>query len=211
MSELRHHIDAYLAELARANFSPQTIRAYESDLDQFLHFLSPPELQPPAPESIDVLLLREWLAALYRHNLSATTIRRKLSAIRGLFRFLLRQGAITVNVARLMRTPKAHKMLPSVMTAEQVNALIEGVASNEGARPYPVRDCALFELLYGCGLRVSEVAAANLEDLDRAEGWLRVRGKGRKERLVPFLAKRRWRSSATSRSGRPFPISRRSF
>ena len=134
-------------------------------------------------------LLREWLAWLYGQRLTAVTIRRKLAAVRGLFRFLLREGVVAVNVARLVRTPKAPQKLPEVMTPEQANALLDGVAADKLERPFPARDRAIFELLYGCGLRVSELAGLNLEDLDRAERWLRVRGKGRKERQVPLPGK----------------------
>ncbi len=162
------------------------MKAYESDLRQFLEYLSPPDLAPPPPEAIDILILREWLASLYRDELAAVTIRRKLAAVRGLFRFLLREGLVTTNVARLVRTPKAPKKLPEVMTAEQANALIDGVASRKLERPHPARDRAIFEILYGCGVRVSELAGLNLEDLDRGDGWIRVRGKGRKERQVPL-------------------------
>ncbi len=189
MSELSEQIDRYLQELARQGSSQHTLLAYGDDLRQFLRFLSPPDLDPPAPQAIDLLLLREWLASLYRDQLMAVTIRRKLAAVRGLFRYMLREGVVTVNVARLVRTPKAPKTLPDVMTAEQVNHLLDGVASNRLERPFPVRDRAIFELLYGCGVRVSELTGLNLEDLDRGEHWLRVRGKGRKERQVPLPGK----------------------
>jgi len=183
---LRHHIGRYIEELVRTGASPHSIRAYESDLAQFLEYLSPPDLEPPEPRAIDLLILREWLAALHRDNLTAVSIRRKLAAVRGLFRFLLREGVVEINVARLVRTPKAPKKLPEVMTAEQVNALIDGVAAGKLERPFPARDRAIFEMLYGCGIRVSELAGLNLEDVDRSEGWIRVRGKGRKERQVPL-------------------------
>ena len=189
MSELAAHIERYLLELARQGASPHTLDAYEADLRQFLQYFSPPDLQPPAPQAIDLLMLREWLASLYRDRLMAVTIRRKLAAVRGLFRFLLREGLVAVNVARLVRTPKAPKTLPDVMTAEQVNTLIDGVQSNRLERPFPARDRAIFELLYGCGVRVSELSGLNLDDLDRAERWIRVRGKGRKERQVPLPGK----------------------
>jgi integrase/recombinase XerC len=185
-SELERQIVLYLEDLARAGNSEHSIRAYESDLRQFLAYLSPPDLAPPAPAAIDLLILREWLAGLYRDNLSPVTLRRKLAAVRGLFRFLLREGVVPLNVARLVRTPKAPKKLPEVMTAEQVNSLIDGVGGAPLERPYPARDRAIFELLYGCGIRVSELAGLNLEDIDRTEGWLRVRGKGKKERQVPL-------------------------
>src|SRR6202022_618176 len=102
---------------------------------------------------------------------------------------LLREGIITTNVARLVRTPKAPKSLPVVMTAEQTNTLVDGVATNKLDQPYPARDLAIFELLYGCGLRISELVGLDLEDFDFSERWVRVRGKGRKERQVPFGAK----------------------
>ncbi len=179
----------YLQELARGGASSHTIDAYEADLRQFLMFLSPPEMSPPEPQAIDLLILREWLTGLYREELSAVTIRRKLAAVRGLFGFMLREGEIRVNTARLVRTPKAPKKLPEVMTAEQANTLLDGVATGKLERPLPARDRAIFELLYGCGVRVSELAGLDLHDIDRTERWLRVRGKGRKERQVPLPGK----------------------
>ena len=186
MSELGRQIERYREELARGGASPNTVVAYAADLRQFLEFLSPPEMAPPEPAAVDLLILREWLAALYGMKLAAVTIRRKLAAVRGLFRFLLREGIVPLNVGRLVRTPKAPQKLPEVMTPEQVNTLIDGVGADKLERPFPVRDRAIFELLYGCGVRVSELAGLNVEDVDRAERWLRVRGKGRKERQVPM-------------------------
>jgi len=186
---LADQIKRYLEDLARRGSSSHTVDAYSADLHQFLEFLSPPGAEPPPPEAIDLLILREWLAWLYRQRIVAVTIRRKLAAVRGLFRFLLREGVIRINVARLVRTPKAPQKLPEVPTAEQVGALLDGVSTGQLERPHPGRDRAIFELLYGCGLRVSELAGLNLEDLDRAERWLRVRGKGRKERQVPIPGK----------------------
>ena len=185
-SELARQTERYLAELARAGSSGHTVRAYAADLRQFLEYLSPPDLPPPEPCDIDLLLLREWLAGLYRDQLAAVTLRRKLAAVRGLFRFMLREGTVKINAARLVRTPKAPKKLPVVMTAEQVNTLIDGVASDKLDRPFPARDRAIFELLYGCGVRVSELAGLSLQDIDRSQGWIRVRGKGKKERQVPL-------------------------
>ncbi|MGO9263246.1 MAG: tyrosine-type recombinase/integrase [Bryobacteraceae bacterium] len=144
---------------------------------------------PPDPAAIDLLLLREWLASLYRQDLTAVSIRRKLAALRGLFAFLLREGLVKINTARLLRTPKAPQKLPEVMTAEQANRLVDAVAAGKLERPHPARDRAIFEVLYGCGLRVSELTGLNLEDVDRTEGWLRVRGKGKKERQTPLPGK----------------------
>jgi len=185
MSELARQVELYLEDLVRCGASPHTVDAYRADLGQFSQFTGK---QTGAAE-IDVLMLRGWLAGLYREGLTTVTIRRKLAAVRGLFRWMLREGVVPVNTARLVRTPKAPKTLPEVMTAEQTNNLIDGVAAGKLERPFPARDRAIFELLYGCGLRVSELAGLNLDDLDRAEQWMRVRGKGRKVRQVPLPGK----------------------
>jgi integrase/recombinase XerC len=189
MSELGDGIQRYLGELGRQNASRHTLRNYASDLAQFLEYFSPPGAKPPAPKKIDAILLREWLTNLYDRRLDPISIRRKLAAVRSFFQFLLREGAVASNVARLLRTPKAPKRVPVVPTAEQTNALVDGVALDRFERPHPERDLALFELLYGCGLRISELAGLNLEDFDFSERWIRVRGKGRKERLVPYASK----------------------
>jgi integrase/recombinase XerC len=138
---------------------------------------------------MDALQLREWLGYLYKERLSPVTMRRKLAAVRAFFRFLERRGLVRINMARLVRAPKAPKTLPRVMTAEQANALVDGVAATGMERPFPARDLAIFELLYGCGVRISELVGLNLGDIDLGDRWLLVRGKGRKERQVPFGAK----------------------
>jgi integrase/recombinase XerC len=190
MSDLEYHIGRFLDELRRNNVSPHTVAAYGSDLAQFLEYFSPPGTEPPAPAGFDVWGIREWLGHLYTQKLSAISIRRKLAALRAFFRFLAREGTIEINPARLVRTPKAPIRLPNVMSEEQVNGLLEDViAQKKLARWSPARDVALFEFLYGCGLRVSELVGLNLDDIDRGERWLRVRGKGRKERQVPYGAK----------------------
>ncbi len=189
MSELKQHIERFLAHLARENASPHTIRAYGADLRQFLEYFSPPGDQPPAPTAIGSLEIREWLADLYQRRLSAVSMNRKLAALRMFFAFLHRDGILPANPARLVGSIKTPKKLPEVMTEEQANALVDGVGSDTLARPYPARDRAIFELLYGCGLRVSELTALDVGDVDRAERWLRVRGKGRKERQTPYGGK----------------------
>ncbi len=189
MSELGAAIDRYLAELRLQNASPHTLRNYASDLAQFADYLSPPDAAPPAPSQLDMLQMREWLGALYDLGLSVISIRRKLAAVRSLFKFLLREGTVPANIARLVRTPKAPQRLPLVPTAEQTNALVEGVAADRFHKPHPERDLLLFELLYGCGLRISELAGLNLDDFDTTERWILVRGKGRKERQLPYGSK----------------------
>jgi integrase/recombinase XerC len=189
MPELAEAVDLYLAELARENASAHTIRNYAADLAQFLAYLGRGGAALPPAAEVDQLLLREWLADLYAQNLQKVTIRRKLAAIRGLFEHLLREGRVTVNRARLLTTPKLPKTLPSVPTEEQTNTLIDDIAARKLERPHPERDLALFELLYGCGLRISELCGMNVADLDPREGWILVRGKRKKERQVPVPAR----------------------
>ena len=187
MPELSEQVASFTAELKRRGLSQHSIRAYAADLQQFVEFVA--QDSPVDPASIALLTLREWLSGLYAEQLATVSIRRKLAAVRGLFAYMRREGVVKTNVARLVRTPKAPKKLPEVMTPEQTNALLDGVAVGKLERPNPVRDVAIFELLYGCGLRVSELSGINLDDLDRAEKWLRVRGKGKKERQVPMPGK----------------------
>jgi len=190
MSELADCVTSYLDALRRQNASVHTVRNYAVDLDQFLAYLARAG-EPPAPRDVDQLLLREWLGDLYRQDLSAVTIRRKLSTLRSFFEHLHREGVVEVNRAKLLSTPKMPKKLPDVPTEEQANRFLDEVASEKLERPFPARDRAIFELLYGCGLRISELVGLLLDDYDAGEGWLRVRGKRKKERQVPLPGKAR--------------------
>lgn len=179
MPALRECISKYLAEIQRRGASPHTLRNYGSDLEQFAVYFEPPGAQAPNIEELDLALLREWLASLYDQELSVVSIRRKLAAVRAMFQFLLQEGVIPANVAKRLRTPKMKQRLPDVMSAEKTNNLLDLTEAKE-------RDLALLELLYGCGIRVGELVSINLEDIDLKEGWLRVRGKGNKERQIPI-------------------------
>lgn len=191
MPDLAARITLYLDELRRQNASAHTLRNYASDLDQFLAYFTISGHETPRAADIDALAVREWLGHLYQQRLTAVSMRRKLAAVRSFFKFLLREGVVDKNVARLVRTPKAPKTLPTVMSAEQTNALVDGIvsAADKFERPFPARDLAIFELLYGCGLRISELVGLNLTDFDFHEHWIRVRGKGKKERQVPYTGK----------------------
>jgi integrase/recombinase XerC len=189
MSELETQIGSYLEDLRRTGASDHTVRAYESDLTQFLEYFSPGGAEPLALAEFDVLKLREWLASLYDRRLDRISMRRKLAALRSFFRHVVRQGILRTNPARLVLTPKAAQKLPLVMTAEQANVLVDSVPSEQIQAAWPARDRAMLEFLYGCGLRASELVGMNLDDIDFSERWVRVRGKGRKERQVPFGSK----------------------
>jgi integrase/recombinase XerC len=149
------------------------------------------------------LLIREFVAHLHDHNLEKSSIARKLAAIRSFFKFAVREGLVHRNPARMIATPKLPKRIPSVLSAEDLNAFLDGVVAKpaatssrrrrSGAKDQSTvlvrRDRAILELLYASGLRVSELTGLNLADMDRKEQMLRVRGKGNKERIVPFGAK----------------------
>src|SRR5260370_11730405 len=137
MSELERQIGRFLEELERNNGSAHTIKAYESDLRQFSDYFSPPGMTPPGPAEFDVLKIREWLASLYDHKLTAVSVRRKLAAVRVFFRFLVREGLAPMNTPRLLRTPRAPKTLPDVMTTEQANPLLHAVSARKVQPPHP--------------------------------------------------------------------------
>jgi len=185
MPDLSTEITNFLDSLRRENASPHTIRNYESDLRQFEAHAAP----VPPVEEIDLYLLRDWVSALFKDKQMATSIRRKVASLRAFFRYEMRQARTKTNPAKLLVLPKLPKTLPKVPTAEQVNNLVDAVDNNDLDRPFPKRDRAMFEFLYGCGLRVSELEGLNLEDIDTSEKWILVRGKGRKERQVPYGSK----------------------
>lgn len=186
MSNIRLCVAQYLADLARRGASPHTLRNYASDLEQFARYFEPSGATVPEIEQLDLELMREWLAGLYDLELSTVSVRRKLAAVRAMFRFHLQEGTLKTNIAARLRTPKAKQRLPDVMSAEKTNTLLDAVESGKPVeRPSRERDIAFLELLYGCGIRVSELVQINLDDIDLKKGWLRVAGKGNKERQVP--------------------------
>ncbi len=200
------------------NSSPHTIINYGKDLRQFVAFLSPPGVVPPDLTAVSHGMIREFVAHLHDHGLEKTSIARKLAALRSFFKYCVREGYLKENPARLVPTPKLPKRIPSVLSAEEMNGFLNhlaGMAQLPSAVGVPSkrfppsnkepknggkatlieeglllrRDRALLELLYAAGLRVSELTGLNLEDIDQKERILRVRGKGNKERIVPYGAK----------------------
>jgi integrase/recombinase XerC len=190
MAALPECISKYLAELERRGASKHTLRNYASDLAQFQNYFQPPgESAPPTVEQLTLPLLREWLASLYDRGLDPLSIRRKLAAVRSFFKFLQTEGLLETNIAARLRTPKTRERLPEIISEEKTNKLIDAVEEGRPVeKPSKERDLAIFELLYGCGVRVSELVGINLNDLNPLGGWLRVHGKGNKERQLPISA-----------------------
>lgn len=162
------------------NVSAHTLAAYQSDLSQFAAFLSS-QKGVSTPEQVDHLTLRHYLAQLHKGH-AKSSIGRKLSAIRALYRYLLREGRLAKNPAELVGTPKKEKRLPFHLNIDQVTALVDAPPAGAASA---LRDRAVLETLYSCGIRVSELTAMNVGELDLDRGVARVLGKGGKERIVP--------------------------
>jgi integrase/recombinase XerC len=172
------------------NVSPNTIAAYRDDLESFLGFLCNDYLTLARDQldlrRIDHLAVRSYLAHLSRRKLSRATVARHLSALRSFFKYLVREGTVEANPARTVSTPKKEKHLPAVLQTSDVALLIE---QPDLSTPLGVRDAAWLELLYASGLRISELVGVNIDDLELRSRLVKVRGKGSKERIVPFGTK----------------------
>ncbi len=162
--------------------SAHTIRAYATDLTDFEEFLTEWAGHAVPPERVDSEAVRAYLGELYRRGLRATTVNRRLSSIRSLFRFLRREGCNVGDPAGETPSLKTPKNLPTHLPVDDAARLMElpDTGTWEG-----IRDKAMFEILYGSGLRVSELTALNDGDVDLRERLVQVRGKGKKERLIP--------------------------
>ncbi|HND20551.1 MAG TPA: tyrosine recombinase XerC [Acidobacteriota bacterium] len=169
------------------NVSEHTLRNYLSDLEQFHDYLCPADKQGVRREvnirDIDNITIREYMATLYSKNKKKTSIARKLATLRTFFKYLCREGILEMNPARLVSSPRLEKKLPNYLTVEEVIRFIE-IPDLETV--LGKRDRAILEMLYGTGVRVSELVNLNLQDIDFTQMTVRVRGKGRKERIVPF-------------------------
>jgi site-specific recombinase XerD len=187
------------------NLSPETIVDYTADVTLLGAFVTPPGEKPMNLAKIDHGVLREFVSYLYGKNLEKASIARKLAALRTFFKFCIREGYATQNPARMVPTPKLPRRVPRVQTAEEMAGFLDSLPGGKakeqlrlrrrkiGKSPsdirelqLPYRDRAMFELLYASGLRVSELAGLRASDVDRKNQMLRVMGKGRKERIVPF-------------------------
>ena len=173
----------FLAMLAHERAaSPHTLRAYRREVGNFAAYLAEQRVEV---RRVDHLQIRSYLGELYDRGLVKASVARSLAAIRSWFHWLARAGHVSSNPAVLVATPKLPKHLPRVPSIEQMNHLVETVASGEGAA-WPERDRMIFELLYGCGIRNAELVGLNVDDVHWAREVILVRGKGRKQRYVPL-------------------------
>ena len=183
---MRDRIQEFLDVLALdRDQSPHTVRSYAKDLSDLLAFLAgddDPSANVPI-ETIDPRAIRAWVADMHARGLSPATVGRRLSAARALFRWLGREGLVIENPAATVKNPKRSERLPERLDVEDVQAVLE---APDPATPAGLRDRALLELTYACGLRVSELVGLDLDDVAFSDRTARVLGKGRKERIVPF-------------------------
>jgi len=164
------------------NYSPNTIRSYRKDLESFLEFLKNQKIA--SLESLEPFHIRLYLLSLKREKKEATTISRKLSSIRSFLKYLLKQKKIKRSLFSYLSNPKISKKLPLVPTEEEINSFIDSLEGDEDF--LNIRDRALLEIAYGCGLRVSEIASLTIEQINFGLQIIKVLGKGKKERIVPF-------------------------
>lgn len=213
---MKKAIEKFLTYLQSVkNSSPHTVSNYGKDLNQFLVYITPPESETPVLSAVDHKIIREFVGHLHDQGLEKSSVARKLAALRSFFKYCVREGMLKDNPARLVPTPKLPKRIPSVLSAEEMNGFLNQLAGMETGGKNPKqkriqtahverkaprgnfdeegllmrRDRAILELLYAAGLRVSELTGLNLVDMDRKDRILRVRGKGNKERIVPYGSK----------------------
>lgn len=180
---MKDSLAAFLRHLSlEKDASPHTLRSYRTDLREFTQYAGGGD---PATwlGDVDTRTIRGYLAHLHARGLDATTIARKLAALRSWFRFLVRRGVLERNVAREVRGPRPPRKLVSFLPIDEAISLMDAKAPEGAGR---ARDAAVLEFLYATGLRVSELAGLDLDDLDRSQQTVRVLGKGRKERIVPY-------------------------
>ena len=181
MQELQKDFIVYLS--TERNYSPNTVRAYKNDLADFNNFLV---LNKISIDKVDVKTLNKYIASLHKKN-SKTSISRKLSTLRTFFAFLIRKGLLANNPAELVQTPKNKNKLPVFLSVDEIFSLIDSSVPKNNVLLF--RDKAILELLYSSGLRVSEISNVKLDNINYNELFIKVLGKGNKERLVPIGSK----------------------
>ena len=179
--EIQRGISKFLDSLrGERNASAHTLRAYRNELGRFAEYLGPESRW----KEIDHITIRGFLSHLHGCGLSKVSVARALAALRSMYKWLGREGIVAQNPAKLVSAPRLPKKLPRVPTMEEINGLLNTEMPDSAA--FPERDRAIFELLYGCGLRNSELVGTELNDIEEANGVILIRGKGKKQRYVPL-------------------------
>jgi integrase/recombinase XerC len=178
---MKKHVEKFIRhlEIERA-VSAHTLRAYRKDLEEFSKYVK------SGDATIDVIDIRGFIANQIQKGLNKTTVNRRLSSIRSFFRFLYREGHVKTNPSKLVSSPKVSRLLPKFLSVDDIFCLME---KPRGSGFFPARDKAILELLYSSGLRVSELTGLDVDDVDLNESIMKIRGKGRKERIVPIGSK----------------------
>lgn len=178
---MKDHINKFIRYLEiERDASAHTRRAYRKDLEEFSKYVK------TEPVNVDMIDVRGFIAEQIGKGLSKITVGRRLSSVRSFFKFLYREGYIKSNPSKLVSNPKVPKLLPRFLSVDDVFSLIE---KPEGMGFIPARDKAILELLYSSGLRVSELSGLNMDDINIKESLIKIRGKGKKERIVPVGSK----------------------
>lgn len=178
---MKDYIAAFIRHLEiERGVSAHTVRAYRKDLEEFSEHVN------AEPIKIEMLDVRGFIAEQIGKGLNKITVGRRLSSIRSFFKFLYREGYIKTNPAKLVSNPRVPKLLPRFLSVDEVFSLIE---KPEGIGFLPARDRAILELLYSSGLRVAELAGLNMDDINIKESLIKIKGKGKKERIVPVGSK----------------------
>jgi integrase/recombinase XerC len=187
------------------NCSKLTIKSYREDLASLIEYLSESLGHCPRPDEITPLDLRTYVAALHEAGFAKSSVSRRLASLRSFFRFAQREELCRSNPAKPLRNPRRERRLPHFLTGDEIGQLLMAPPESD---VFGVRDRAILETLYAAGLRVSELVGINLSDMELDEGLVRIRGKGKKERLAPLgsfaiRAIRRWLTHRTRISRRP--------
>src|SRR3981081_432525 len=171
--------DSFLRHLRMRSPAARENKAYTGDLDSFATYIG-----SRGWKAIDHIAIRGFLSRLYEKGLGKTSVARALAAVRSLYRWLAQEGVVEQNPAKLVSTPRLPKKLPRVPTIEEMNFVLDGKMPEIAS--FPERDRLMLELLYGCGIRNSELVGINLDDISMSNEAILIRGKGKKERYVPF-------------------------
>lgn len=181
MDNNRKYLDDYMDHLKNILFfSSNTIRAYNQDINQFFDYIKENKLK------VNKDNIRDFISDIFLRSKNKATIARKIYAIRSFYAFLLSRGKVEKNPFDGIRTPKIDKKLPEILTEKEMGEFLDNIPSDGFLN---IRNKALFELLYATGLRVSEISNIKVSDIDKRERLIRVLGKGKKERIVPFNKK----------------------